>query len=117
MNKLYNRIEGLARDRGMSIYALCQKAGISGSRLSSLKSNPDGELSAVNTKKIADALGVTVDRLIYGEENASRVVHVNLDRKPMDMRSVFSKFTERELIYWVSEMTAELQRRREREDD
>lgn len=117
MNKMYNRIEEMAAERGMSIFALCQKAGVYGSRLSDLKKSEDKELSAANLKKIADALGVSVDKIMYGEEDPSRVVHVNLDRKLPDMRSVFSKFTERELIYWISEMTAELQRRRDAEGE
>lgn len=116
MNELYNRIEALAIERGMSVWALCQKTGISGSRMTALKQNRDASLSAQNTKKIADALGVSVDRILYGEEDASRVVHVNLDKKLPEMRSIFAKFTERELVYWISEMTAELQRRKLAED-
>lgn len=117
MNELYNRIEALAIERGMSVWALCQKTGISGSRMTALKQNKDASLSAQNTKKIADALGVSVDRILYGEEDASRVVHVNLDKKLPEMRSIFAKFTERELVFWISEMTAELQRRKEAEDE
>lgn len=112
MNELYNRIEALSVEHGMSVWALCQKAGVAGPRLSALKKNPGARLSAQNIKKLADALGVSVDRLLFGEEDPSRVVHINLDRKMPDMKSVFAKFTERELVYWISEMTAELQRRK-----
>lgn len=117
MNELYNRIEALAIERGMSVWALCQRAEVATPRITALKKNPEARLGAANMKKIADALGVSVDRLLYGEEDASRVIHVNLDRKMPDMRSVFAKFTERELVYWISEMTAELQRRKEAEDE
>lgn len=101
----------------MSVWALCQRAEVATPRITALKKNPEARLGAANMKKIADALGVSVDRLLYGEEDASRVIHVNLDRKMPDMRSVFAKFTERELVYWISEMTAELQRRKEAEDE
>lgn len=117
MNEMYNRIEALAIERGMSVWALCQRADVASPRLTALKKNPEARLNAQNTKKLADALGVSVDRLLYGEEDARRVIHVNLDRKLPDMRSVFSKFTERELVYWISEMTAELQRRKIAEDE
>ena len=118
MNEMYNRIEALAMAKGMSVWALCQKADVPAPRLSVLKKSPEARLSAGNIKKLADALGVTVDRLMYGEDDASRVIHVNLDRKaPLDMKSVFAKFTERELVYWISEMTAELQRRKLAEGD
>lgn len=117
MNEMYNRIEALAIERGMSVWALCQRADVASPRLTALKKNPEARLNAANTKKLADALGVSVDRLLYGEEDARRVIHVNLDRKLPDMRAVFSKFTERELVYWISEMTAELQRRKIAEDE
>lgn len=117
MNEMYNRIEALAIERGMSVWALCQRADVASPRLTALKKNPEARLNAANTKKLADALGVSVDRLLYGEEDARRVIHVNLDRKLPDMRAVFAKFTERELVYWISEMTAELQRRKIAEDE
>lgn len=116
MNELYNRIQALACERGMSVWALCQKAGVGSPRLTALKRSPDAKLSSENVKKLADALGVSVDRLLFGAEDARRVVHINLDRTLPDMKSVFSKFTERELVYWISEMTAELQRRKLAED-
>lgn len=116
MNELYNRIQALAVERGMSVWALCQKAGVGSPRLTALKRSPDAKLSSENMKKLADALGVSVDRLLFGEQDASRVVHVNLDRAMPDMKSVFSKFTERELVYWLAEMGAELQRRRAADD-
>ena len=116
MNEIYNRIEALAFERGMSVWAVFQKAGLSGSRQTDLKQNPEATLSARNTRKIADALGVTVDRILYGETDARRVVHVNLDKKMPDMKPIFAKFTERELVWWISEMTAELQRRKLAED-
>lgn len=117
MNELYNRIESIAISRGMSIWAVCQKAGVAIQRVQALRKNPDARLGAQNMKKIADALGVSTDRLLNGEEDAGRIVHVNLDRKLPDMREMFAKFTERELVYWISEMTAELQRRKAAEDE
>ncbi len=117
MNELYNRIEAIAIERGMSVWAVCQKAGVASPRLTALKKNPDARLGAANMKKIADALGVSVDRLLYGEDDPARLVHVNLDRKMPDMKSVFAKFTERELVYWIAEMTAELQRRKSSEEE
>lgn len=117
MNELYNRIETLAFERGMSVWALCQKADVASPRITALKKNPDARLNAANTKKLAEALGVSVDRLLFGEEDPRRVVHVNLDRKLPDMKEIFAKFTERELVYWIAEMTAELQRRKSAEEE
>lgn len=117
MNELYNRIESIAMSRGMSVWAVCQKADVAIQRVQALRKNPDARLSAQNMKKIADALSVSIERLLYGEEDAGRIVHVNLDRKLPDMKELFAKFTERELVYWISEMTAELQRRKAAEGE
>lgn len=116
MNELHNRISALAVERGMSVFDLCNRAGVSQSRITALKQNPKATLGARNLKKLADVLGVPVDRLMYGEEDPGRVVHINLDKNPPDMKKVFAKFSERELVYWISEMTAELQRRKVAED-
>ena len=112
MNELYKRIESIAASRGLSVWALCQKADVAPQRLHALKQNPDARMSAQNLKKISEALGVSMERLLYGENGSGRIVYVNLDRKMPEMKSVFAKFTERELIYWIAEMTAELQRRK-----
>ena len=116
MNELYNRIEALAIERGMSVWALCQRSGVATSRLTHLKQTEGATLSAANTKKIAEALGVSVDRVLYGSENEGRKFAVNLDKKLPDLKPIFAKFTERELVFFISEMTAELQRRKADED-
>lgn len=116
MNELYNRIEALAIERGMSVWMLCQRSGVAAARLTALKKNANSKLNAANTKKLADTLGVSVDKLLFGDEEGARVFRVNLDRKLPDLKPIFAKFTERELVFFISEMTAELQRRKDEEE-
>lgn len=116
MNELYKRIEAAALRRGMTPSGAAEKAGISRGRISDLKTGKSETMLASTVKKLADALGVSFEYLMYGEDNSGRVISVNLDKKMPELRHVFAKFTERELVYWISEMTAELQRRKVAED-
>lgn len=117
MNELYKRIEAAAASRGMTVGGLADKAGVYRARMSELKNGVTDTLSAPTIKKLADTLGVSISYLQYGEEDAGRVFRINLDKKLPDLRPVFEKFTERELVFFISEMTAELQRRKEAETE
>ncbi len=112
MNELYKRIEAAAVSRGMTVGGAADRAGVSRGRLSALRNGDSETLSAANLKKMSDVLGVSVNYLLYGEETG-RFVHINLDKTLPNLRPIFEKFTERELVFFISEMTAELQRRKE----
>ena len=116
MNELYKRIEMVAVSHGMTVGGVADKAGVARARLSALKNGTTDTLSAANLKKLAPVLGCSISYLLYGEEDAGRIVHINLDKSLPDLKAVFAKFTERELVYFISEMTAELQRRKVAEE-
>lgn len=68
MNNLYNRIMEKANEKGLSAYALCQKAGVTRSRMSDLKSGKIKTLSTETLRRLALVLNTTVEELLYGVE-------------------------------------------------
>lgn len=64
---LFQRIEGFAKRRGLSVHDLARQAGVGVATLYQLK---DPKVSTA--KAIADALGVTLDRLTRDESAAAR---------------------------------------------
>lgn len=64
MSNLYDNIQSLCRQKGISISGLCIEIGTSKSVMSDLKSGKKKTLSAATLAKIADYFGVTVDHLL-----------------------------------------------------
>ena len=58
---IYERIKALCDERGIPIYQLEAKAGVSNGTIGAWRS---ADPKASTLKKVADALGVTVDELI-----------------------------------------------------
>ena len=69
MADLYNRIDTLCKERGISITVMCKDAGVSRASLSDLKMGRNQTLSTETLSKIAGYFGVSVDSLL-GKENA-----------------------------------------------
>lgn len=67
MSALYNRIEAMARRRGMNITALCTKAGVARSSLGDLKAGRNDNLSRQSIERLAVALQVTPEEIL-GQE-------------------------------------------------
>lgn len=67
MGSLYEIIENLCREKGITVTDLCREAGVSRSNLTDLKKGRQKGLSAVNLDKIAAYLGVTVGYLLGTE--------------------------------------------------
>jgi len=57
-------IQQVRKQRGLTQAALGKVAGLSQSYISMIEADQRPNLSAVNLKRIADALGVTVDELL-----------------------------------------------------
>ena len=70
MSELYNRIDKLCKEKGVSITAMCKDAKVSRSSLTDLKSGRSKELSTEALAKIADYFKVTMDYLSTGETNS-----------------------------------------------
>ena len=68
MGEMYNRIVALCKERGIKPGRVCTDTGLSRGMMSDLKMGRTKELSAKNTKIIADYFGVTTDYLLAGEE-------------------------------------------------
>ncbi len=68
METLYERIQLLCEDKGVSVSKMCLELGMSKSTLSDLKNGRTKRLSVPTSKKIAAYLGVSVDYLIDGYE-------------------------------------------------
>lgn len=64
MEKLYERIEKLCSDTGVSVTYLCTEAGVSRTNLSELKAGRTKVLSTTALVKIADYFDVSIDFLL-----------------------------------------------------
>lgn len=62
---IYDNIKVLCEEQGLTVMALEQKAGLSNGTIGRWRTYNPG---AIYLKKVADALGVTVDRLLEGVE-------------------------------------------------
>ena len=68
MGEMYNRIVALCNERGIKPGRVCADTGLCRGMMSDLKMGRTKELSAKNTKIIADYFGVTTDYLLTGEK-------------------------------------------------
>lgn len=60
---IYDNIKALCDAQGMTVMALEQKAGLSNGAVGRWRTHNPG---AIYLKKVADALGVSVDKLLEG---------------------------------------------------
>ena len=79
MSDLYNRIQDKAREKGLTVGALCEKAGVYRTRMADLKSGRTKALSDDVIRKFANTLGTTPEALLYDEAD-KRIFHVDLDK-------------------------------------
>lgn len=67
MGTLYERIQSLCKNKGVSGSRMCLDLGLSKSTMSDLKNGRTKGISVATAQKIAGYFGITVDEL-YGEE-------------------------------------------------
>ena len=97
MSELYNRIELLCKEKGVTITSMCKAAEVSRGSLTDLKAGRSKKLSAESLAKIAEFLGVSVDYLLGNDTKSSEVEYLDdetkelLDtlRKRPEMRTLF----------------------------
>lgn len=75
MGSLYERIEGLCRDRGVNVTQMCREAGVSRGNLTDLKMGRQTGLSAATMEKLARYFGVTIDELMGAAPPAAPLVN------------------------------------------
>jgi len=68
MSNMYERIVDLCNGAGIKPGKLCAETGLSRGMLTDLKMGRTKELSAKNSRIIADYFGVSVDYLLTGEQ-------------------------------------------------
>lgn len=66
---LYDRINELAKERGLSVCGLCKKAKVATSSIYELKSDKKVDINRKTAEKLATALDISVDEL-YGKEKS-----------------------------------------------
>ena len=81
MESLYQRIDMLCTEHGISGYKLCKTVGMSPGQLTDLKMGRQATLSAVNVNKIANYFGVSVDYLLTGESEPEEPEQVMSDEE------------------------------------
>lgn len=91
MGEMYNRIVALCNERGIKSGRVCADTGLSRGMMSDLKMGRTKELSAKNTKIIADYFGVTTDYLLTGEETKKAPIPEG-ERKVSDSDIKFALF-------------------------
>lgn len=79
MSEMYERILALCRQRGIKPGRVCADTGLSRGMMTDLKMGRTKELSAKNTKIIADYFGVTADYLLGKEQEPFEVGDSFLD--------------------------------------
>ena len=87
MSDMYNRIVELCEKRGIKPGRVCADTGLSRGMMSDLKMGRTKELSAKNTKIIADYFGVTTDYLLTGETKKAPTPKSERDVDP-DIRRI-----------------------------
>ena len=68
LSDMYNRIEELCKDRGISITQMCRDADVTRANLTELKKGRTLKLSANNLDKISAYFGVSADFLMGREQ-------------------------------------------------
>lgn len=71
MGTLYERIQALCKDKGVSGSRMCLDLGLSKSTLSDMKNGRTKGISMPTAQKIAGYFGITVDEL-YGNEEKEK---------------------------------------------
>ena len=71
MCNLYERIEGLCKNKGASVTQMCREAGVPRANLTELKMGRQQSLGAAAIAKIAEYFGVSSDYIVTGKEKSS----------------------------------------------
>lgn len=72
MENMYSRIIALCESKGVKPGKMCSETGLSRGMITDLKMGRTKELSAKNSKIIADYFGVSVDYLLSGDKKEQK---------------------------------------------
>ena len=90
MCTLYERIQSLCKDKGVSGSRMCLDLGLSKSTLSDIKSGRKKGVSTATAQKIAGYFDVTVGYLLGEEENEKPTVQED-DELSVDMKELIDR--------------------------
>lgn len=91
MGTLYERIQSLCKNKGVSGSRMCLDLGLSKSTMSDLKYGRTKGMSAVTAQKMAAYLGVTVGYLLGEEEEKEKPTTQEGDELSMDMQELVER--------------------------
>ena len=92
MNDLYQIIDGLLKDRGISGAKMSSDLGMSRSFMTELRKGRAKSIKTETAKKIADYFGVSVSYLLGTDEDAKRAPANNSKRSVSDHDIKFALF-------------------------
>lgn len=89
MSNMYERILGLCEKRGIKPGRVCAETGLSRGMMTDLKMGRTKELSAKNTKVIADYFNVTTDYLLGTEKETAPIPEDEHEIGDEDLKAAF----------------------------
>lgn len=113
MSNLYDRITEMAAEKGMTAYSLCQQAGVTRSRMSDLKSGRVKTLSSDVLRRLAAALGTSVEYLLYGD-GEKEIVRITPEDTNINFKDLCQRLDNGQLLSLLNAASVELQRRQEK---
>ena len=93
MSTLYENIRSLCSEKNIKPGGMCVDLGLSKSLMTDLKAGRKKTIRVDTAQKIADYFGVTVDRVLYGEQGAEKAPAPKEDERPyvdMDTARIWS---------------------------
>lgn len=101
MGNMYERIQHLCTERGIKPGRVCNETGLSRGLMTDLKMGRTKELSAKNTKIIADYFGVSVGYLLGTEDQKEKPL-INDDEELTDYVEMLKTRPECRMLFQLS---------------
>lgn len=106
MSNVYNRIERLCENKGVSGYRMCADVGISRSFITGLRKGRTKSITPETAEKIANYFGVSIDYLVTGKSDNPEPTQKEkapvLDDEALDMMEQMHKRPELKVLFSTS---------------
>ena len=97
MNKMYERIEELCKQKGVNISRMCKDAGVSRGNFTDLKYNRTTELSTKTLSKLSLYFGVSMDYLLGNEKNPATENDSEISKEKSDLIKKVMRMSDEDL--------------------
>ena len=101
LNEMYNRIESLCKDKGISVTQMCREADIKRANLTELKMGRTVSLSAKTLDKISEYFGVSADFIMGREEQKKPAPKVSGTGEDVNATELLIQFCQK--MGWLGE--------------